>query len=123
MSTTLLQDRYHHRTSQVRSQIRAKDRQNVVAAICAQCIGFALVTIVVFTLSTLVGNSLSEQSRREAITARERTRSAQNDLTIQRQRLDEGQRLASVERWALDRGFLPPDQIVAMNNAAHEVTP
>jgi hypothetical protein len=83
--------------------------------------GFAFLFIAgcSYAASSLIGQTMLEQARREGLRASERAAMARKDVAALRQRIERLLGLRSVEKWAEVRGFRHDGEatIYAMNGA------
>jgi|GEM_PF-6303300 len=80
--------------------------------------GFAVVWCALVALSyvgsTLMGQTMLEQARREGLRAQERSREASMDAAVLRDRLRRLTSMRAVDEWATVRGYKPQEQAVVV---------
>jgi hypothetical protein len=72
---------------------------------------FAVTSASSFGFSTLLGHSLKEHARREALRAGDRARAARADLARLRSKLERLTTMKSVDDWSKAKGFIPAYQV------------
>lgn len=68
-------------------------------------LGFSIIVGLTYGTSSLVGQTMMEQARREGLQARERAQDARKDVAVLRQRVERLVGMRSVEQWATVRGY------------------
>lgn len=67
---------------------------------------FGMIMAVAYGFSSLAGQTMMEQARREGIRSQERARQARMDVSILRQRVDRLTSMKSIDGWALSHGMV-----------------
>lgn len=93
-----------------REQAKAKAQAKPKVKVGQRLAVFATIAGVAFMCSSLLGQVMVEQARREGIRAMERAREARKMEAVLRSRLDVLTNLTSVEEWAKSKGMLAPEQ-------------
>ncbi len=80
-----------------------------VQSVAVMSIAFLLIALGAYGFSSLAGQTMMEQARREGIRAQERARQARMDVALLRQRVDRLTSMKSIEAWAESRGMQTPE--------------
>lgn len=83
---------------------------------------FACIALGTFLVSSMCGQVMVENSRREGLRAVSRLKEARKAESILRRRLDALTSLASIESWSKAHGYFPPDVLVQPQKKAEEAT-
>lgn len=86
---------------------RAKSTANhaVRDSLLNYTLAFGLLFGLTYGASSLLGQTMMEQARREGLQARERAQTARKDVAVLRQRVERLVGMRSVEQWATVRGY------------------
>lgn len=95
------------------TQKRLRPRKRTANRIDRQfLVGLAVLSVsifvVVYGLSILLGSSLMENARRDNVRANIRAKTARQDITRLRTRMDNVTTMAAIDTWSRSRGFVPP---------------
>lgn len=101
---------------------RRKSRASLGSVVLAQAIVFTAIATVTFSFSTLLGFSMKESARREAIRAGERAKAARADVSRIRRRVEQLTTMRAVDEWSRFNGFVTNYQF-AQNSARPVVKP
>ena len=91
---------------------QAQTRVNVLPVVAARSVLFGAIAGAVFFASSLTGNVLMENARREGLAATARAREAKREEAAVRRQLDALTGLGAIETWASAHGFQAPDALV-----------
>ncbi len=96
----------------VRSQSkrRAKSRSRVVTDVVGGLFLFSVVAFSTYLASSMVGQVMVENARREGIAAQRRANDAKRTEGGLRSRINELTGFTAMETWALGHGFVAPDR-------------
>lgn len=93
----------------VRIGTRRRSRIHPLALAVQKSFLFAVVAMVTFSVSSLVGNVLLEQARRDGLSASQRARAARSSESSVRRTLDRQSGVVPAQSWAAANGFVPID--------------
>ena len=110
------------RTKIQRQPIRRVKTQKRVSALVAQSASFVVVTGIVFSTFSLMGQVMVEKARRDGIRASERARSASRDIAALRQDVQNLSSSQSIDDWATSNGFVPTDAAPKASGVTQNVT-
>lgn len=89
----------------------AKAKSQAKARIASRSAVFGIIAGIAFMSSSMLGQVMVEQARREGIRSMERAREARKMEALLRTRLDVLTNLTSIEVWAKSHGMLAPEQL------------
>lgn len=101
-----------------RPRARRRPKSLSPGTIAANLVGLALIAILAFAASSLAGQTMMEDARREGLRAQERARKARMDVAALRRHVDRLTSMRAVEHWSEVRRFY-----AALEAPAEPVTP
>lgn len=101
------------------SPVAARRQSNVMQVVLMRSMLFGLLVAIAYGASSLAGQTIMEQARREGIRSQERARQAKMDVAVLRQRVDRLSSFRAIESWALSHGMTQQN---AVRPFAHEGT-
>lgn len=85
---------------------RLRRKSSLLNQIVGSAIAFGAVVVVTFGFSTLLGHSMKEGARRDAIRAQERAKTARADVSRIRGRVERLTTMRAVEEWTKFNGYV-----------------
>jgi hypothetical protein len=101
-----------------RTRAVSKQRKVVGEAILAYSAAFAFLVAATYGASSLAGQTMMEQARREGLHAKERALDARKDVATLRQRVERLVGMRSIDQWASVRGFVTEGALVSTPKTA-----
>lgn len=92
---------------------RRRERDRALRLVAGHVLLFVVVSGLTLGFSSLLGHSLKEQARHEAVRSGERARSARLEVARLRRRVERLVTVKSIEDWSLVQGLASPYKFVA----------
>ena len=97
-------------TAVKRTRSRSKSKAAAASRVLALAMTFVVVSASTYLASSLFGQVMLENARREGIVAQRRATEAKRSEVLLRARINELTGFSNLESWAVSHGFIAPDQ-------------